>query len=1079
MISIAAMTNSGGAAEYYSKDDYYFAEEGGVDYAEATLTWKGKGAAQLGLSGPVDKSDLSSILGGRNPDPNGPAISKTDVETRRREGSEPAPDEGREAKAPSDPDLERDPPETLDEADKNSAPEKDAAPQHDDADPEADTPDREASKGRFWDLTTSAPKSVSMMALIGGDTRLLEAHRSALDVMMGYAEDHFAVTRLRNEDGTLEHVKTGNLILAQVEHYTSRAGDPQLHTHTLIASQTYHAERDQWYALEPKHLFEAQRLLTQIYQSELAKSALALGYNLERNKNGTFDIADITAEQKEAFSQRASEISEAIARTGATSPEQIESLKLSTREGKLDTPVNELRPTWEAMATELGFDHGAILDRSDGATPGLVKEVGKIGQVNEIWARLSEGLERFVAHFRPEKKDPYAHEPDASPSPEAIEARAALSFATRVHEQRSAVFSEHAILTMGFAKAPLGIGAWPLIEEMRAMVNEKKLIRADAERFDGMTTTHVLQMEKEILAYSRNGKDSVEAPYTPIQARDRLIADNAKAVEMDKHPLNRGQAAAALHLLTTRDLVSGVHGAAGVGKTTMLAVVGAALKDRGIEMVGLTPTHTAKNALASSTDLEASTLAKFLTKYGHYAETGKATLPERAEWSQRRIVVDEASMVTNKNALQLLRIGAALGVPITFVYDTLQHSGTEAGLPVRMMQENGLATAFVNQIVRQDPAKSPNLYNSVVKLSKGDSHGGIRALGEELIQIGRSKSTLDVATAVAETFMTMRGQGIDTLMMAVSQKQRHAANDYVLTRLEEKGEVSKLGGEWEFLLNTYLSTAQKQTARAFELGDVLVFNKPDLGGFFQPGDQAKVIGIDAKRNLLSLENRNGADAILNLDSARRRNTEKFDVFRVDRGHLYKDAKAVWERSDTGRNLLAGEALTIIGEDQGRYRIALADGTTISMAKDDPQLKFIGPGYAVTSYRAQSASEERPVLAMLHNAHATHAAAYVEISRAKIQIIGVTNDAKLLMYNIAQNSGQNLIGWRSLKDLSGVSDTLKINAPYDLSKSEPANALNEAAEIQKEFERDRPLQSAQQIQKEIEIVRSINLPGRGT
>ena len=88
-----------------------------------------------------------------------------------------------------------------------------------------------------WDLTLSAPKSVSVMALVSGDERLVEAHAEAVEVTMAFIEEFAAETRVRGEDG-VEHVQTGNLVIGSFLHQTSREKDPQLLTHNVILNMT-------------------------------------------------------------------------------------------------------------------------------------------------------------------------------------------------------------------------------------------------------------------------------------------------------------------------------------------------------------------------------------------------------------------------------------------------------------------------------------------------------------------------------------------------------------------------------------------------------------------------------------------------------------------------------------------------------------------------------------------------------------------------------------------------------------------------------------------------------------------------
>jgi len=109
------------------------------------------------------------------------------------------------------------------------------------------------------DLTFSAPKSVSMQALIGGDERLLDAHQAAVSATLRYVQANLAAYR-STQDGETVTVHSGNLAVARFEHDLSRDADPQVHTHSVVLNMT---QRDdgQWRALDGRPLYEHQKLL--------------------------------------------------------------------------------------------------------------------------------------------------------------------------------------------------------------------------------------------------------------------------------------------------------------------------------------------------------------------------------------------------------------------------------------------------------------------------------------------------------------------------------------------------------------------------------------------------------------------------------------------------------------------------------------------------------------------------------------------------------------------------------------------------------------------------------------------------
>jgi conjugative relaxase-like TrwC/TraI family protein len=182
-----------------------------------------------------------------------------------------------------------------------------------------------------WDATFSAPKSVSLTALVGGDDRVREAHRESVRVALRELE-RYTQARIGNVHAP---ETTGKCIAATFEHDTARPVDgyaaPQLHTHAVIFNMT---EREngpengkQMRALQPHEMFVSQRYVTAVYRSELALHLAKLGYELERGKHGQPEIRGYSKEYLEASSPRREQIKDHLREQGidGAAAAQIES----------------------------------------------------------------------------------------------------------------------------------------------------------------------------------------------------------------------------------------------------------------------------------------------------------------------------------------------------------------------------------------------------------------------------------------------------------------------------------------------------------------------------------------------------------------------------------------------------------------------------------------------------------------------------------------------------------------------------------------------------------------------------------
>ena len=209
-----------------------------------------------------------------------------------------------------------------------------------------------------WDATFSAPKSVSLTALVGGDERVREAHRKSVRVALNELEKY---TQARI--GKVHAPETmGKFVAATFENDTARPVDsyaaPQLHTHAVIFNVT---ERDngQTRALQPQELFASQRVATSLYRSELAMRLRGLGYELERGKHGQPEVKGYTKEYLEASSPRREQIKEHLREMGIDGAGAAQVAAHRTRDSK------ELLSPGEVLERhrELGAQYGHQADR--------------------------------------------------------------------------------------------------------------------------------------------------------------------------------------------------------------------------------------------------------------------------------------------------------------------------------------------------------------------------------------------------------------------------------------------------------------------------------------------------------------------------------------------------------------------------------------------------------------------------------------------------------------------------------------------------------------------------------------------
>ncbi|MED8903657.1 conjugative transfer relaxase/helicase TraI [Escherichia coli] len=208
-----------------------------------------------------------------------------------------------------------------------------------------------------YDLTFSAPKSVSVMALVGEDRRFIEAHNRAVAVVMQEVEK--LVSARITEEGKTETVLTGNMVAALYNHDTSRDLDPQLHTHALVFNATFAGEK--WRSLASdtrmktgfsENLYATKIALGNLYRSVLREDIESMGFEtVAAGKNGLWELKDVPVD---VFSSRSQAIREAAGPDASAKSRDVAAL--DTRQAKAWADPELLKADWRRRLTEEKFD---------------------------------------------------------------------------------------------------------------------------------------------------------------------------------------------------------------------------------------------------------------------------------------------------------------------------------------------------------------------------------------------------------------------------------------------------------------------------------------------------------------------------------------------------------------------------------------------------------------------------------------------------------------------------------------------------------------------------------------------------
>lgn len=217
----------------------------------------------------------------------------------------------------------------------------------------------------------SAPKDVSLLLLLGGDQRIAgwweESVREALVEI-----ESVVATRVRR-GGVCEDRVTGEMIAAVVTHETSRALDPQLHTHVCIMNLTFDSPEGRWKGVQPSGFYRDQALFREVCHQRLARRLREGGYELSGWRSGNFDVVGVPAELRERFSKRRKAILTRAAEIGARSQNALQGVASNTRERKQSLGIAELRVRWQSEAGEEALALVHLVKRSSSRSASRVE----------------------------------------------------------------------------------------------------------------------------------------------------------------------------------------------------------------------------------------------------------------------------------------------------------------------------------------------------------------------------------------------------------------------------------------------------------------------------------------------------------------------------------------------------------------------------------------------------------------------------------------------------------------------------------------------------------------------------------
>lgn len=497
MITVKAQKNLGNAKSYFrdhlNRGDYHSQDKVTRGF------WMGKGASMLGLSGEVEERQFTNLCDNLHPQTSEPLTVRQKAERRV-----------------------------------------------------------------FYDFVISPPKSVSVAALVGQDDRITRAHERAIKAAVNELEE-LTMTRVRSQGGMTDR-ETGNMAAAVFRHETSRSvvtekgdevltPDPHLHSHVVVFNATFDAEEDRWKAVQNSEMLRAQKFVEGVYFHELRREVERMGYAVEENGRGGFELSAIPESVRERFSKRHDQIQRraeevAAGKGGGNIKDFAEHVARNERARKTsEISDSELRASWSEQMSSA--ERAAVHTAVSSARGGNVRSSSATSKESVSWA-----MEHVF--------------------------------------ERRAVVRDHEIWREALGK------------EQGTSVEVSQLKKAFAERSDikrvqrNVTTEKIIAQEKSLLSIAESGKGKVKRSDGPLlQHASNLSAE---------------QRAAVTNLATSPDRVNILIGKAGTGKSHTLKALTSELEARNGHVVVVAPQARQVQDLEKDGLRDPQTVSSFLRK---------------------------------------------------------------------------------------------------------------------------------------------------------------------------------------------------------------------------------------------------------------------------------------------------------------------------------------------------------------------------------------------------------------------------------------------------------------------------------
>lgn len=842
-----------------------------------------------------------------------------------------------------------------------------------------------------WDLTLSAPKSVSIQALVVGDNKVLEAHDSAVKIALNHYQEHLT-TRQRN-NGSIEKYITQSLVSAIFQHQTSRELEPQLHSHAIVLNITQGKDGD-WRSVSSESLYRIQRELDLIYKTELEAKLNQMGYQTQKNEHG-FEIKSIPKKIIDLFSTRSKQVELELKKYNLSRKDstvkQRQIANLQTRKAKpAKQNLDKLKAHWQEQTQQQNWQFSISSAQNKIIHNPLNQALSQrvLHSINVLTEKDSVISEYAIyRHLNASDQKPISKDQLSSILRQ-------FKYAGKIHSQTLKNFDRNTKL---ITKKTAIITQKGIELEQSMLTTAQKMNSLQPPSWLGKISLTLEKLAINSGFLKGNAIVSIKSAIKQIDTKIALASEKG-------HIWTQEQRAAAIGILSHQGKFSQLQGFAGTAKTSsILSSIRDIAKQEGYQVIAIAPSHAASQQLQK--DIQAD---KQLTTSGYLAQMQNGQLSKMLHHNKVLIIHDEAGLASTQQMNSLLQLAEHAGHTLLNSGDRYQKASIGAGSAFGQLADNQVPTYLLSHLFRQKEAAlkqavihslphDPNIKKALTILKNNGQIKEIKNRDNRIQSIAQQYSELSKKAKQTTLVLDPTRAGVDDLNKAIRKQ------------LQQKGELPKDYVLLQVLKNRDIAQADLKhgaIGSVYQIKDIITLNSQALkqaDKALQKGSQWKILKLYKDQNTLKIQSLKDPNKMrwINAKQLAKSNPSIADLKNKE---FSIGDHVKFTASDIKNKTLTNQAVIITDIDPSSQQITLQKQDETSVTLNTTQPLNIDYNYAQTTFSSQGLTAKNVIYhAQSHNTNLINQRDfYVALSRA-ISSVTLITDSKQEIQNLIEKS----------------------------------------------------------------------------